>query len=119
SERTCPSDAQRQIRNDLADSIERLAHTYGDYRWESLGQRFKQSGLFVVCAATGIDQSGDMPVRRIPEAGGRENHDEVDAETLPVDRAQVGDRCGEIATENIDCDVVADFEAKSVGDAVL
>ena len=60
-----------------------------------------------------------MPVRRIPEGGGREYHDEIDAETLPIDGAQVGDRRGEIAAEDVDCDVVANFEAKSFGDAVL
>ena len=60
-----------------------------------------------------------MTVWRAPERGRREDHDEIDAEALPIDRAQVGDRSGDVAAENVHRDLIAELEAEPVRNAVL
>ena len=58
-------------------------------------------------------------MRRAAKRVGREHHDEIDAEALPVERAQIGDRRGDVAAEHVDGDVVAELEAEAVGDLLL
>src|SRR5262249_26150405 len=64
-------------------------------------------------------EGGDMTVRRASEGGGREYHDEIDAEALPLDRAQIGDRRGEVAAEDVNGDRIAELEAEPIRDALL
>src|SRR5262245_7977354 len=60
-----------------------------------------------------------MTVRRASEGGGREYHDEIDAEALPLDLAQIGNRRSEVAAEHVDRDRVAELEAEPIRDPFL
>src|SRR5207244_937613 len=95
------------------------AHPQDGNRREGIGHCSEQGDLLVGRAAAGIREGGDMTVRRASEGGGREYHDEVDAEVLPIDRAQIGDRRGEVAAEDVDGDSVAELEAEPIRDAFL
>ena len=60
-----------------------------------------------------------MRRRRSAEGCGRKHHHEIDAEALPVDRAQVGDAGGEVAAEHVDGDRIAELEAEALGNLLL
>ena len=49
------------------------------------------------------------------ERSRRKHHDKVDAEPLPVDRAQICDRGGYFAAEQVDSQRVTDFKAHAAG----
>ncbi len=51
-------------------------------------------------------------MRRGLERVGREHHDEVQGQALPLHLAQVGDLGREVAAEHVDRDLVADLEAE-------
>src|SRR5262245_28885847 len=60
-----------------------------------------------------------MTVRRASEGGGREYHDEIDAEALPLDLAQIDDRRGEVDAEHANGDRVTELEAEPIRDPFL
>ncbi len=45
--------------------------------------------------------------------------DEIDAEALPIHRAQIADLRGDVAAQHVYGDVVADLHAETVGDFLL
>ena len=58
-------------------------------------------------------------MRRALQRIGRENHHEVDGETLPAHLAQVSDASGDIAAEYVDRHGVADPDAERLSDLTL
>ena len=58
-------------------------------------------------------------MRRAAKRIRREQHHEIDAEAFPLDGTQVRDRRLDSAAEHIHRNLVADFQAKAVGSALL
>src|SRR3546814_8540858 len=59
----------------------------------------------------GLDR-GDVALRRLLQEAWREDHDEVDREVRPVHLAQVGDGDLDVASEDVDGELVAGAEVK-------
>src|SRR4051812_40869033 len=64
-------------------------------------------------------QGGDVRVGGAAEGVGREYQYEIDAEALPVHRAQIADGGGDVAAEHVDDHLVADLQPEPVGDFLL
>ena len=72
------------------------------------------SALMSEASSAGVppreSQCCDVGVGRAAERAGREYQDEIDAEALPVDRAQIGDCRRDVAAEHVNNDGIAKFQ---------
>ena len=113
------ADRQHQVGHDRAERLERLLHPHRRHHRIIGGDRADERAFLGRRAAVRKGQGGEPSVRRAAEGVGREHHDEIDAEVLPIDAAQVGDAGGDVAAEHVDGDGVAELQAQPVGDAAL
>ena len=108
-----PRSADTKIAHETIDCVERIFDAHrGDGR-ESIGERLDDGRFFSRRAAVGERQRSDIPMRRAGECAGREHQDEIDAEALPIDGAQIGDARGDSAAEDVDRDGLPGFSFRS------
>jgi hypothetical protein len=91
-QRARSADGKDEIGDQVAHRIEHVAHPHGRDGGELVGRRLEQRRLFLRSglrggAAAGKGEGGDIGVRCAAEGVGGEHHDEVDAEALPIERA--------------------------------
>ncbi len=82
---------------------------------KALGHRARQVFLLGRRQVNG----GEMGLRRLLERSRRKHHGKVDAEPLPVDRAQIGDRGGDFAAEQVYGQRVSDLQAHAAGQTLV
>src|SRR5680860_305891 len=112
-------DRGHQLGNHRLGRIDDVADLDGGDERKALRQRLDDFGFRLRARALRQLQRGDETMGRALQRVRREHHDEIDGERLPVDLAHARDLGFDVAAENVDRDLIAELQPKTLGELAV